>query len=389
MASNPTCKSLQKQVNELQNRIKEISWKSSGENEVKRAPNENNVVYVQKDRKVPMFSGYNFPVEDWIEDVNTVLHSHFGNQYSEEVTEIAENFKLRELFKACDKNEHCNIIGFIKLCSNLPVRIPANSVTILNETGPNLPRLYDAVVEPLHTSGYLPSSFIVVHTFVTVRNGRLTFRVANIGDDDIWLAPRTRVGILLKGDVENHDRGHVEFIRTGHTDEIYIHDNAYCAETDLNLSTLEDFDMPVDISHLSTTCKQREQIKTIDVRYTTTVKHKIRTVDDEPIVQPYRRIPPTQYKEVKQHIQKLVENKIIRESTNPYASPIVLVRKKDNSLRMCVDLGLAGYYRRFTQGFSKIAGPLHKLAQKCTPHLRKLFGKEWTSDCQTAFDTLK
>ncbi|CAC5379964.1 unnamed protein product [Mytilus coruscus] len=83
-----------------------------------------------------------------------------------------------------------------------------------------------------------------------------TKTVANIGDDDIWLAPRTRVGILFKGDVENHDRGHVEFIRTGHTDEIYIHDNVNCAETDLNLSTLEDFEMPVDISHLSS-CQQQ------------------------------------------------------------------------------------------------------------------------------------
>ncbi|CAG2217239.1 unnamed protein product [Mytilus edulis] len=32
---------------------------------------------------------------------------------------------------------------------------------------------------------------------------------------------------------------------------------------------------------------------------------------------------------------------------------------------------------------------LHKLAQKFTPHPRKLFGKEWTTNCQTAFDTLK
>ncbi|VDI55125.1 Hypothetical predicted protein [Mytilus galloprovincialis] len=171
---------------------------------------------------------------------------------------LQEDYGNQELFKACDKNEHCNTIGFVKLCSNSPVRIPANSVIILNGTGPNLPRLYDAVVEPLHTSGHLPSTFIVVHTFVTVRNGRLTFRVANIGDDDIWLAPRTRVGILLKGDVENHDKGHVEFIRTGHTEEIYIHDIAYCAETDVNLSKIEDFEMPVDISHLSTTSKQRE-----------------------------------------------------------------------------------------------------------------------------------
>ncbi|VDI51589.1 Hypothetical predicted protein [Mytilus galloprovincialis] len=76
MANNPTCKSLQKQVTELQNRIKELSWKPSVENEVKRPPsNEKNVVYVQKDRKVPKFTGYNFQVEDWIEDVNTVLHA--------------------------------------------------------------------------------------------------------------------------------------------------------------------------------------------------------------------------------------------------------------------------------------------------------------------------
>ncbi|XP_076089041.1 uncharacterized protein LOC143059432 [Mytilus galloprovincialis] len=76
MASNPTCKSLQKQVTELQNRIKELSWKPSVENEVKKTPsNEKNVVYVQKDRKVPKFTGYNFQVEDWIEDVNTVLHA--------------------------------------------------------------------------------------------------------------------------------------------------------------------------------------------------------------------------------------------------------------------------------------------------------------------------
>ncbi|CAG2234454.1 Retrovirus-related Pol polyprotein from transposon 17.6,Retrovirus-related Pol polyprotein from transposon 297 [Mytilus edulis] len=277
-----------------------------------------------------------------------LLQEDYGNQYSEQVTEIAENFKLRELFKACDKNEHCNTIGFVKLCSNSPVRIPANSVIILNGTGPNLPRLYDAVVEPLHTSGHLPSTFIVVHTFVTVRNGRLTLRVANIGDDDIWLAPRTRVGILLKGDVENHDQGHVEFIRTGHTEEIYIHDIAYCAETDVNLSKIEDFEMPVDISHLSTTSKQRDQIKTLFYNYNEgihTDPDKISAVQDFEI--------PTTVKKLKSF------------------------------------LGLAGYYRRFTQGFSKIAGPLHKLAQKFTPHPRKLFGKEWTTDCQTAFDTLK
>jgi hypothetical protein len=58
----------------------------------------------------------------------------------------------------------------------------------------------------------LPTSFIVVHTFVTVRNGHFSFRVANIGQDDIWITPRTRVGIMLKGDIETSDKGKIEVL---------------------------------------------------------------------------------------------------------------------------------------------------------------------------------
>ena len=45
-------------------------------------------------------------------------------------------------------------------------------------------------------------------------------------------------------------------------------------------------------------------------------------------------------------------------------------------------LGLVGYYRRFIEGFSKIAGPLHCLTRKGV----KL---EWTDRCEESFQTLK
>jgi hypothetical protein len=45
-------------------------------------------------------------------------------------------------------------------------------------------------------------------------------------------------------------------------------------------------------------------------------------------------------------------------------------------------LEMAGYYRRFIEGFSKIAGPMTKLLRKNTPF-------EWSEKCEESFQELK
>jgi hypothetical protein len=45
-------------------------------------------------------------------------------------------------------------------------------------------------------------------------------------------------------------------------------------------------------------------------------------------------------------------------------------------------LGMAGYYRRFIEGFSKIAGPMTKLLWKNTPFV-------WLEECEVSFQMLK
>lgn len=89
-----------------------------------------------------------------------------------------------------------------------------------------------------------------------------------------------------------------------------------------------------------------------DLGYTDRVKHEISVTGETPVSQPYRRIPPTQYKEVRDHISELLKKGVIQESFSPYASPVVLVRKSDGRLRLCVD------YRRLNSKTRRDAFPL-------------------------------
>ena len=47
---------------------------------------------------------------------------------------------------------------------------------------------------------------------------------------------------------------------------------------------------------------------------------------------------PQQFEEVRKHLEEMVNIGAIRKSQSPWASTIVLVRKKDGSLRFCIDL---------------------------------------------------
>lgn len=93
-----------------------------------------------------------------------------------------------------------------------------------------------------------------------------------------------------------------------------------------------------------------------------------------PVRQHYRRIPPSKYEVVKKHINQLLGAQVIRESRSPYASPIVLVKKKDSSLCMCI------YYRQLNNKTRKDAFPLPPIEES----LDALTGACWFSTMDLA-----
>nr|GEY02520.1 putative reverse transcriptase domain-containing protein [Tanacetum cinerariifolium] len=118
--------------------------------------------------------------------------------------------------------------------------------------------------------------------------------------------------------------------------------------------------------------------------------------------------------ELSNQLKELQEKGFIRPSHSPWGAPVLFVKNKNDALRMCIDnkelndihvdhskvesvknwktpespteicsfLGLAGYYRRFIENFSKIAKPLTLFTQKNNTYV-------WGDKLKEAFGILK
>ena len=64
---------------------------------------------------------------------------------------------------------------------------------------------------------------------------------------------------------------------------------------------------------------------------------KLNLKDDVPVQASYNAIPRNLYEELKHYIEDLLNKNWIRDSKSPYSSPVVAVRKKDGTPRLCVD----------------------------------------------------
>lgn len=67
------------------------------------------------------------------------------------------------------------------------------------------------------------------------------------------------------------------------------------------------------------------------------VQHHIKLVSDEPVRSRPYPVPYSIRESLRRDIVDMIKMGVIRESSSPYASPVVVVKKKDNTNRVCVD----------------------------------------------------
>lgn len=91
---------------------------------------------------------------------------------------------------------------------------------------------------------------------------------------------------------------------------------------------------------------------------TDVVEMKIELDTDKPIAQPPYRIPEPKKRVVNEMVNDLLENDIISPSQSEYASPIILVKKKDGTERLCVD------YRMLNRHMNKQIYPMPNIEER-------------------------
>ncbi len=99
--------------------------------------------------------------------------------------------------------------------------------------------------------------------------------------------------------------------------------------------------------HAETTPEIQAQLKDLMLKWptvctqnigrTNVIRHQIITTDQQPVRKKPYKVSVFRNDFIEGQVKELLEKKIIQPSTSPWASPVVVVDKKDGNMRLCVD----------------------------------------------------
>ena len=249
-------------------------------------------------------------------------------------------------------NKNSRVGAYVRVAQDLC--IPAATVLEVKASGPHPSATGSFIIEPLPV--LIKETVFAVPVRAEAQSGLLQTLIVNLGDSATTLKRRTVIGLLSK------ESPALSFHATSCGIEV---------STDPVTNTEDHTHNLPEVGKLIAECvtgTDREALHQLladnsdlfawgelDLGFTDRVHHRIQLTSDAPVSQPYRRLPFKQLEEVRQHLQQLMEKGVIRESASPYSSPIVLVRKANGDLRMCVD------YRKLNSITRKDAFPLPRI----------------------------
>ena len=217
-----------------------------------------------------------------------------------------------------------------------------------------LPKSYQeqlGMTSPLLDSTTLSSSVIVSYTVCQASSRCIPVRLMNTSNVDIQLLAGQRVSDfspLVENDLSAPSLSADESSVTCSTVSCVDLKGQLGAALSPSLSGPEK-------QHLLSTLLTFSDVFEESLGHTDVVQHKIDTGDSRPIRQYPRRLPFAYREETKKQVAEMLDQGVIQPSCSPWASPIVLVKKKDGNFRFCID------YRKLNEVTKKDAHPLPRI----------------------------
>ena len=181
----------------------------------------------------------------------------------------------------------------------------------------------------------LPGGLLMPASVSSIEEGKVIVALTNISGKKIQIPPRQKIAYIVNSTIVDPKRStdsasvHVEPSRKNEECETPV-------RVDLEETELDE-EQKQKVQDLCNKYRGIFATKTVELGKAKGVKQKITLSDNTPFQDRTRRIPPGLYTEVRQHIQEMLACGAIRHSSSPWASNVVFARKKDGSLRLCLD----------------------------------------------------
>lgn len=197
------------------------------------------------------------------------------------------------------------------------------------------------------TSRRRNANLLIAHSVNTLQAaGEYPVRVANLGDSPIHLNKNM---LLCKAEpLEIRDWP----VKTTEDKEI----NGPISENDFDLQHLTEEER-IKVLELIERFRDVFARDSYGLQGTDLLEHEIHLTDSVPVRESRRYVPHHLRGILKEQIAELLESEIITPSKSAYGSPIVLIRKRDNTYRFCID------FRKLNQKTVKDSYPLPHIGQ--------------------------
>ncbi|XP_073500632.1 uncharacterized protein [Phyllobates terribilis] len=294
-------------------------------------------------------------IENCLAEVILILQQVAKNGSSSQQRVLQK--EIRALMKRQQVKLSGGEIGSVRMCDSFPIAMPPKSeMMIWCRAAIGLRgRDYQAMVEPVYSDSR--PTILTSRGVVDVRHGRVPVRIVNIGEREVHLPRYATLAKLFT--INQNSVKAVKPLPPSQPEE----GNGSKKQT-------ADWCQQLHLGTDSTPSHQKQGVYRVvqeyervfskhplDFRRVKGVEHQIPTGDHPPIKERYRPVPPAHYQHAKGMLRDMKEAGVIRDSCSPWAAPLVLVKKKDNTMRMCVD------YRKVNCITHKDAYPLPRIEE--------------------------